>query len=507
MKKIFLVFFTIISFFMMGCSQKESFDVSKITPPESDNIKILGKWKVVSKLHDSDENNSGSVSDAFHLEKDDIVNISKDDVVVNGINIVNPNFKLKRMEREIFFKEIDNISIKNEIKDEIKNEYIDVNSIYDSNKTYLSIISINDDEAYLLLTDNLIKLKKISNEGIKEDSNESNKLDSDKSNKRENKISTEYYQKDVGILLGLKEPANIEDDDFEEASYKTLWISVINNELQPVMVLDKSLLLPRINGFSNISLSSTLDNGKFENKLKVTSKKKDPNDKTEVKGEKNTQGIYEEITFVGNDYIGLESYSGHDDFRGTFNAYNIIPINTMNSNKSMDILNLFGKEQEENFNKSENNAIQKYDINGRNYYSKNKYSNITLQRKNGNWHLEGILNEKNLMDYPKTFDININPVPILVNYDTLAVPWSQVLSLGKDVRDVVTAPNGKIAIILAKDKLSIYKVIDGRIGERLGEINIKNDEKIVMAEWAIGDYVKCWDETVENVYGAKKTSE
>ncbi len=39
------------------------------------------------------------------------------------------------------------------------------------------------------------------------------------------------------------------------------------------MVLDKSLLLPRINGFSNISLSSTLDNGKFENKLKVTSKK------------------------------------------------------------------------------------------------------------------------------------------------------------------------------------------------------------------------------------------
>ena len=48
------------------------------------------------------------------------------------------------------------------------------------------------------------------------------------------------------------------------------------------MVLDNSLLLPRINGFSNISLSSTLDNGKFENKLKVTSKKKDPNDILEV---------------------------------------------------------------------------------------------------------------------------------------------------------------------------------------------------------------------------------
>lgn len=507
MKKIFLVFFTIISFFMMGCSQKESFDISKITPPESDNIKILGEWEVVSKLHDSDENNSGSVSGAFHLEKDDIVNISKDGVVANGISIVNPKFKLKRMEREVFFREIDNISIKNEIKDAIKSEYIDVNSIYDSNKTYLSIISINDDEAYLLLTDNLIKLKKVSNVVTKEEISESEKSDSANKTKRENTISPEYYQKDVGILLGLKEPAHIEDDDFEETSYKTLWISVINNELQPIMVLDNSLLLPRINGFSNISLSSTLDNGKFENKLKVTSKKKDPNDKTEIKGEKNTEGIYEEITFVGNDYIGLESYSGNDDFRGTFNEYSIIPINTMDTHKSMDIVNLFGKEQEENYNKSEKNAIQKYNIDGREYYSKNKYSNITLQRKNGNWHLEGVLNEKNSMDYPKTFDININPVPILVNYDTLAVPWSQVLSLGRDVRDVVTAPNGKIAITLAKDKLSIYKVIDGRIGERLGEININNDEKIVMAEWAVGDYVKYWDETVENVYGAKKISE
>ncbi len=66
----------------------------------------------------------------------------------------------------------------------------------------------------------------------------------------------------------------------------------------------------------------------------------------------------------------------------------------MDTHKSMDIVNLFGKEQEENFNKSEKNAIQKYDIDGREYYSKNKYSNITLQRKNGNWHLEGILNEK-----------------------------------------------------------------------------------------------------------------
>lgn len=509
MKKVFIIFFTIVSLFMTGCSQKESFDVSKITPPESDNIKILGEWEVVSKLHDGDSDSSSNTDGAFHLEKGDLINISKDGVIANDISIANPNFKLKRVEREVFFKEIENLSIRAEIKDTIKSDYIDVTAIYDSNKTYLNMVSINENEAYLLSTDNLIKLKKVSDVTQKQKSNDSeNKaITKDTTNKDQNNISSEYYQKDVGILLGLKEPAHIEDNNFEEASYRTLWISVINDELQPIMVLNNSLLLPRINGFSNISLTSNFDGGKMENKLKVTSRKKDPKDKKEIKGEQNTAGIYQEITFVGNDYIGLESYSGEEEFRGTFNDYNIIPIDTMDTYKSMDIVNLFGKEQEENYNKSEKNAIQKYDVDGREYYSKNRNSNITLQRRNGNWHLEGILNGKNSTELPKTFDININPVPILVNYDSLLVPWNQVLSLGRDVRDVVTSPNGKIAITLAKDKLAIYKITDGRIGERLGEININSDEKIVMAEWAVGDYVKYWDETVENVYGAKEINE
>lgn len=504
MKKIYIIFFMIISIFMTGCSQNESFDVSKITPPESDNIKILGEWEVVSKLHDNSQNNIESTDGTFRFEKGEFINISKNELVVNGVSIIaNPNFKLKRVERNVFFKEIDDLEIKKEIKDTIKSEYIDVTAIYDSNKTYLNMISINENEAYILLSDNLIKLKKVSS--VPQASTKSSeKVVVDQGNTYSVKsISPEYYQKDVGILLGLKEPAHVEKDDFEKAAYKTLWISVIDNELQPIMVLEDSLLLPRVNGFSNISLDSNFENGVMENKLEVTSRKKDPNDKKEVKGEQTKKGIYEEITFVGNDYIGLESYSG-DDFKGSYNEYNIIPIDTMNTYKSMDIVNLFGKEQEENYNKSEEKAIQKYNIDGKEYYTKNKYSNITLQRKNGNWHLEGLLNEKKSFDNSEPFDININPVPILINYDTLAVPWSQVSSLGRDVRDVVTAPNGKIAITLAKDKLSIYKITDGRLGERLGEININSDEKIVMAEWAVGDYVKYWNETVENVYGAKK---
>lgn len=503
MKKFFIIFFTIISVFIMGCSPKESFDVSKITPPESDNIKILGEWEIVSKLHDNSQNDLESADGAFHFEKGKFINISKDELVVNDVSITNPSFKLKRVEREVFFKEIDDLEIKKEIKDTIKSEYIDVTSIYDSNKTYLNMISINENEAYILLSDNLIKLKKISDVPQASTKNSEKVVVGQGNISSGNNISSEYYQKDVGILLGLKEPAHVEENNFEEATYETLWISIINNELQPIMVLEDSLLLPRVNGFSNISLYSNFENGAMENKLKVTSRKKDPNDKKEVKGEQNKKGIYEEITFVGNDYIGLESYSGHE-FKGSYNEYNIIPIDTMDTYKSMDIVNLFGKEQEQSYNKSEEKAIQKYNIDGKEYYAKNKYSNITLQRRNGNWHLEGLLNEKESFDDSKLFDININPVPILINYDTLMVPWSQVSSLGRDVRDVVTAPNGKIAITLAKDKLSIYNITDGRLGERLGEVSINSDEKIVMAEWAVGDYVKYWNETVENVYGAKK---
>lgn len=503
MKKFFILFLMVISIFMVGCSQKESFDVSKITPPESDNIKILGEWEVTKSTYNDGKVEGDEVTDgSLHLAVGNKINISKDNLTVGDIIINNPNFKLKRMERNTFFKEIDDIEIKKELKDNVKGDYIDITSIYDSNKTYLNLISISDSEAYVLLSDKLVKIKKVS-DNVKISVSEADAKTKEKNKNSlpliDSKINKDYYKKDVGILLGIKEPARIKDGYFEEAVYKTFWISVINNKLQPIKVLEDSLLLPRVNGFSNISLKSNFKNGTLENTLKVTSKKKD--DK-EMKGEVVKKGIYEEITFVGNDYIGLESYYGKN-FNGTYNSYSIVPIDMIDSVSSMDIVNLFGNEQEENYNISEANAIDKFNKGDKDYYAQNKHSNVTLQRKNGNWHLEGLLNNKKNFDDCKSFDININPVPVLINYDTLMVPWSQIVSLGRDIDDIVTSPNGKIAITLSKNKLSIYEVTDGRLGERLGEINIGYDEKIVMAEWAVGNYVKNWDETIEKNYGAK----
>lgn len=505
MKKIFTFFLIIISVLMVGCSQNdESFDVSKITPPESNNIKILGEWEVTNNIYSEKTTDDSDITNGiFHLKSGDKIVIGKDKVVLNDISVENPNFKLKRMERDKFFQEVDDVEIKNEIKNTIKSDYVDITSIYDSNKTYINIISINNDEAYLLLSDKLVKLKKISDkleeQSVVEDKNEKVA----KSNDIKSNENSEYYNKDVGVLLGIKKPAKMEDGYYEASTYKTLWISIINDELQPINILDKSLLLPRINGFSNISLTSEYNGDEIENKLTVTSRKKD---EKEVKGEQIRKGIYEEITFVGNDYIGLESYVGNN-FDGQYNSYSITPIDKVDSVRSMDIANLFGKQEEENYNTSEKNAIQKYDVDGKSYYAQNKYSNITLQRKNGNWNLEGMLNNKKDFNDFRIFDININPVPILINYDTLMVPWSQVVSLGRGVRDIVTAPNGKIAITLSDSKLTIYKITDGRLGEKLGSIYIEPNEEIVMAEWAVGDYVKYWDETVENIYGAKGIDE
>lgn len=500
MKKIFIFFLMIISTLMVGCSQsEESFDISKITPPKSNNIKILGEWEVTNNIYSEKTKVSSDITNGiFHLKSGDKIIINIDKVVLNDITIVNPNFKLKRMERNKFFQELDDIKMKDEIKNTINNDYIDITSIYDSSKTYLNIISINSKEAYLLLSDRLVKLKKISDIVNTQTDKESSTKEVDKNYDIKKEADSEYYNKDVGILLGLKEPAKINDEGYEASTYKTLWISMIGGKLQPIRVLDNSLLLPRVNGFSNISLKSDYNNN-IENKLRVTSRKKD---EKEVKGEQIKKGIYEEITFVGNDYIGLEFYVGHN-FQGKYNSYSIIPIDKVDSSTGMDVVNLFGKQEEENYNMSEKSALQKYNVDGKEYYAQNKYANITLQRINGNWSLQGILNNKKDFSEAKTFDININPVPILINYDTLMVPWSQAISLGRGVNDIVTAPNGKIAITISDSKLTIYKITDGRLGERLESIDIDSDQKIVMAEWAVGDYVKYWDETVGKVYGAK----
>jgi hypothetical protein len=60
--------------------------------------------------------------------------------------------------------------------------------------------------------------------------------------------------------------------------------------------------------------------------------------------------------------------------------------------------------------------------------------------------------------------------------------------------DAFTSPNKDIAIIVTKNKLYIYGISGDQLDSLpLGEIEMKEGETVIMAEWATGFYVDDWE--------------
>ncbi|MEC2323716.1 hypothetical protein [Lederbergia lenta] len=89
----------------------------------------------------------------------------------------------------------------------------------------------------------------------------------------------------------------------------------------------------------------------------------------------------------------------------------------------------------------------------------------------------------------------------LINYDELSIQWGEIKSSLPWMLDAYQSPLQDMALLTSKDSLSIYAMEDGRILEQpLREIALQEGDAIIMAEWAIGDYVDKWDEIVKESF-------
>ncbi len=126
------------------------------------------------------------------------------------------------------------------------------------------------------------------------------------------------------------------------------------------------------------------------------------------------------------------------------------------------------------------------------------YSNFKLDRVKGKWILVGNINllDSDIFDYR----INISPLNRILNYDTLLISWKELKAQNPFIKDAFTSPNGRIAIVQLEDSLLIYEIKDRDINPTpLLTIDIEENEEIIMAEWANGDYVKRWENALKNL--------
>ena len=154
----------------------------------------------------------------------EVKNLSHKSFSIFNKSYSNPSFKLKVVDGSYVLSYELNLNLEDIIESSDK---LDIISLIDSNRLVGEFIVIDDNNGYLFYSGLLLKLVKVD---INPTEVEYSK------NKMETEVLEEDYNSDVGVMIALKTPRRkLDEKSFSDVSYRTLWISFKNNELQPII--------------------------------------------------------------------------------------------------------------------------------------------------------------------------------------------------------------------------------------------------------------------------------
>ncbi|NTV88837.1 MAG: hypothetical protein HGA22_00505 [Clostridiales bacterium] len=210
-------------------------------------------------------------------------------------------------------------------------------------------------------------------------------------------------------------------------------------------------------------------------------------------------GIQKKILYVGNDYSCIETIepkvlesSGNTYTKETLST---LPISNVANSSGITISDLAGE-----------NGIMAMDdgitgiINSKGVSTSNisgagrQETNFALFRKTGHWFFKGRINfsGNNLIPF-LDYNINLIPPSDMVAYDVLQIPWNMIKEKRPEAVDAYTSPNRDMAVLLTGNAAAVYSINKTNLSEEsLKEIAIPEGSTVIMAEWALGDYVEKW---------------
>jgi len=217
------------------------------------------------------------------------------------------------------------------------------------------------------------------------------------------------------------------------------------------------------------------------------------------------------INFVGNDYVcyerDIEIGAKVDSKSSADHSLEVVPLDTIYTGSEVPIVasKVLGEKGLEGLNSGAKSYLRTIPEKDRNLLKDTPLpTNFGIFRKNGKWLLRGRLNfsSPSVKNEYADFNVPIEAPGNLVNYDSLFPSWEVIKQKVPSAVDGYTSPNKDIVVVLTKSKLLVYAIKDNILGEDpLGELQLKNSEVSVMAQWATDDYVKIWSEEVKNLQG------
>lgn len=476
-------------FLATACTSGDSTNSgSKIVSPVNNLIPIAGFWKI-QDFKIPEENNLNKIEATKWLNS--IANFSAYSATLGDDYCKNPTYKVKVVDTNSYLlygykQKADYLNI--------SENKVQVITISSENNFFHEFIKINDELMITNIDGVFLYLKKTSYSSTKNSENSSLSSSDGSISSNLNSPSSKSI-----LLMGLRSTSKATSPGNEVTSknyaYRTLLISYTNKRLNPILET-KNLFVPRMTGFWSLNIDRLTNNFNsidFINAFPFGTKQKDPAYYNFLNTERKI------INFIGNDYISIEKNTQISTTKAldyNLSSYlQVLPLDNINSKESIKISQLTDptgttalKEGAANYLNSINNAF---------IFSKDfSEYNWGVFRRNGHWILKGRLTTLNNNSSSVSPDFYI-PIPApkrtLIGYDELYPTWSSIKDRVPDAIDAFSSPSKDILIIISKTILSVYELKNNNIASSpLAQIKFKENETVVMDQWAQGDYTEAW---------------
>ncbi|MBC2398647.1 hypothetical protein BD780_001712 [Clostridium tetanomorphum] len=355
-----------------------------------------------------------------------------------------------------------------------------------------------------------------------------------------------------GLLIGLRydQKADANKDEFNMPSkeFRTLWIYNDGNKII-LKEKDKSIVTPYKDNFYEIK------NDHFQ--LKEKNKEKQSEDfylkyksyyswnnivskiigsadkhlftEKSFKKKYNTldsnwpfKSNIENVNYIGNNYacINIDYYetgggtyrSGKNDIK-LFNIRSLGDINDREKNEKLyNLLDGDVKKEIKAFVDKKNNEFKAENGDKQTPFVKVEkivdIDNLSLGRKEGKWIVQIPVYEKyshegngsNFYKITEFIYYKCKLPSTITSYDSLYLPWGNIKQAVPDAVDAISSPKGDLMAVITKKEILIF--INPKKDMKEADLNIplKSNEAVISNQWAMGDYVKKWNNELGKIF-------
>jgi hypothetical protein len=498
----------------MGCGGLSAGKTDRIAVPQNSDIPLQGKWVIDRCLFENLVSNAKNLDNRWLGTS---AEFSENAAALGQDLWEDIHYKVKQVNAEEYFLFRYKKSAR-EVGVTDKNIY--VITLSSNDKFLYEFVRIKEDEVIANIDDSLYCLRKVSSDVD---------LSAYKAVKtqQENAVRNTGTQDSVlrsGLLLGIRTPVktlqSANQEDMEACSYKTLWIAAVDRKLEPVLEAD-DIFLPRMSGFWKVELKKASEKKRTEDILLAYSIS-DINSRYQFVDSLNPEFwneregvLHKKILYVGNDYISVENTG-----KGTLksnpketwqeDSLQTLPVDKISNPEGIKISDIAGENgtlaMESGLTSllASSNAKDSKEI-----PTRNLEENFALFRKTGHWFFMGrVMLPQNEQVPFLDFNINLLPPAELVMYDELHLSWTQIKDRIPDAVDAYTSPNWDLAVILTRNQLLVFTMTDGTLGDTpVRKLQLQEGDTVVMAEWALGDYMEIWEKTFIKNNAAREVGE